>query len=72
MTLLKASAGPWQRDTNVNTDSRAIARQDRLPQNNQIVGANRHTQGDPRENDDLFSSEHANHAFAVINAVNSL
>jgi V8-like Glu-specific endopeptidase len=42
------------------------------PQNNQIVGANSHTQGDPRSNDDLFSSEHANHAIAVINAVNSL
>ncbi|MFE3140734.1 trypsin-like serine peptidase [Streptomyces scopuliridis] len=39
-----------------------------------IVGANSHTNGagTDRQNDDLFSSEHANHAIGVINAVNAL
>ncbi|MEV6592349.1 hypothetical protein [Streptomyces acidicola] len=32
--------------------------------------ADSHTAGDPRLSDDLFSSEHANHAIAVLNAVN--
>ncbi|MFJ9591000.1 trypsin-like serine peptidase [Streptomyces acidicola] len=41
-----------------------------ISQDIKIVGANSHTAGDPRSSDDLFSSEHANHAIAVINAVN--
>ncbi|MGW3661077.1 trypsin-like serine peptidase [Streptomyces sp. NPDC005151] len=43
-----------------------------FPQNIKLIGANSHTSGDPRDSDDLFSSEHANHAIAVINAVNGV
>jgi hypothetical protein len=42
-----------------------------FPQNIKLIGANSHTSGDPRDSD-LFSSEHANHAIAVLNAVNGV
>lgn len=44
------------------------------PNGIQIVGANSHTEGKgaDRRNDDLYSAEHANHAAAVIDAVNAL
>jgi hypothetical protein len=39
-----------------------------------IVGANSHTDGERagRRSNDLYSAEHANHAAAVIDAVNAL
>lgn len=38
----------------------------------QIVGANSHVDATPRDNDNLYSSEHGDNAVAVINRINEL